>query len=133
MKAVFAFGKQMKPTILLEGKDDFAGDFQAVSLLQSHNELKFCPLPIPTEKAIFKSWLTNLKEPIQKSFDFKDHILEVLEVVHGSSLTKAQLAKEVQEKVPSLNRKSQKIKQFLTDYCDRATETINSTDSQKRL
>ena len=52
--------------------------------------------------------------------------------MHGSSLTKAQLTKEVQEKVPSLSRKSNQIKQFLKDYCFRDILAVNTVDNKKK-
>ena len=43
------------------------------------------------------------------------------------------MAKEVQDKIPGLSRKSAKIKQFLKEYCHRGTEPVNSTESKRKL
>jgi len=52
-------------------------------------------------------------------FQIQDHLDEMIEVVHGSVLNKAQLAKELGEKLPQLKRKTEKIKTFLSTYCVR--------------
>ena len=56
----------------------------------------------------------------------KDFFDEVIEIVHGSALTKNQLAKELTDKLPQLKRKSERIKQFLSTYCDRGRDFIST-------
>ena len=58
----------------------------------------------------------------------KDFFDEVIEIVHGSSLTKNQLAKELTDKLPQLKRKSGRIKQFLSTYCDRGRDQGGSAN-----
>ena len=76
MKAVFKLGRQMKPTIQHESRGTITDEYTAVSLLQSKDDLKFCPLPIPTNKDTFNCWKgLNVKE---QPFDFRDHVLDVI-------------------------------------------------------
>ena len=73
-----------------------------------------------------------MKKPSQtQPSAFKDHILAVIEMVHGSKLNKAKLADEVLNKLPQLQRKSE-VKQFLSTYCNRSKERPAASDSKRR-
>ena len=63
---------------------------------------------------------------------FNSHILNVMEVVHGSSKNKKDLEKEIQEKVPEVARKSAKIKQFLSTYCNRTKDPVANNSKGKK-
>ncbi len=54
----------------------------------------------------------------------KNFFDEIIEVVHGSSLTKKELQKKLVETLPQLKRKSEKIKTFLSTYCERGHEKV---------
>ena len=74
----------------------------------------------------------ELKKPAET---IKDHINEVIQHVHGSSLSKHELEKELTEKLPNVTRKS--INQFLRDYCKRAPDVedgpgLDENDPNKR-
>ena len=76
----------MKPTIKIEGKDDLS-EYKAVSLLQNKVSLAIYPFPIPVDKESFRSKKAS-KGKEEPPFNFKDHILDIISVVHGSSLNK---------------------------------------------
>ena len=79
------------------------------------------PLPISKEAII--------SEKKGKS-DFKDHVLDVIEIVHGSSKTKKVLAKEVQEKLPQLKGRGD-VKSFLSTYCSRSRDGAKSMGNEQ--
>lgn len=54
----------------------------------------------------------------------KNFFDEIIEVVHGSSLTKKELQKKLVETLPQLKRKSERIKTFLSTYCERGHEKV---------
>ena len=62
--------------------------------------------------------------------DIKDHVLDVIEIVHGSSKTKKDLAKEVQEKLPQLTNRGD-VKTFLTTYCSRSRDGAKSIGNEQ--
>jgi len=79
------------------------------------------PLPVPVEKEAYNS-IVKRPSILGQEFDMKDFFDEIIEIVHGSALTKAELAKELAAKLPQLKRKSERIKQFLSTYCDRGRD-----------
>ena len=87
MKAVFSLGRQMKPVVEIQGQNNL-DEYKAVSLLQLSGSLTYLPLPLPVNKEAIK--VEN-----KGKADFKDHVLDVIEIVHGSSKTKKDLAKVV--------------------------------------
>ena len=87
----------MKPTVEIQGQNDLE-EYRAVSLLQISGSVTRIPLPLPIRKEEF------INEKKGKT-DIKDHVLDVIEIVHGSSKTKKDLAKEVQEKLPQLTNR----------------------------
>ena len=109
----------MSPTIDFKSSDtcDFQS-YSAVNLLQPKGQLKPASLPIPVSKAAFKALMdpNAVKDPV-----LKDFALEIIELVHGSELNKAEIAKKVQQKFPKL--KLADIKQFISDYFKRTACT----------
>lgn len=92
----------MRPTIIHESKEDMPEEFKAVCLIQSPglNSRRY-PLPVPCQKQAFQSLIgVPGREQTKTAVALKDHIMSVIEIVHGSSLTRRQLNKEVREKVP---------------------------------
>lgn len=67
----------------------------------------------------------------ERDAQLKDFVEDVITIVHGSQLNKAQLAKELYEKLPRLKRKSQ-VQHFLSTYCNRTRNTTQD-DSQVRV
>lgn len=63
-----------------------------------------------------------------EDIQLKDLFEIIIEHVHGSQLTKKELAKELQEKLPQMRRKAGKIQEFLTTYCTRGRQ--NDEDGQ---
>ena len=121
MSSVFKLGKQMKPTIEHEGLPNFsettASEYKAVSLkLCPETKMSIVQFPLPINS-------TDDRKPTKKtreSFDLKEHIDEIIEIVHGSQLSKAELAKQIIQKLPTqLPRKAEKVKTFLKDYCSK--------------
>ncbi len=110
----------MKPTIELEKRDEMT-EYKAIGLMQSFTSLERAPLPIPIKKTNF---VEIVKKPVEPEFDMKNFFDEIIEVVHGSSLTKKELQKKLVETLPQLKRKSEKIKTFLSTYCERGHEKV---------
>ena len=57
-------------------------------------------------------------------------MLDVIEIVHGSSKTKKVLAKEVQEKLPQLKGRGD-VKTFLSTYCSRSRDGAKSIGNEQ--
>ena len=86
----------MKPTIELEKRDPMS-EYKAICLMQSFNSFERAPLPVPIQKTHF---VEILKKPVEPEFDMKNFFDEIIEVVHGSSLTKKELQKKLVETLP---------------------------------
>ena len=112
----------MKPVVEIQGQNNL-DEYKAVSLLQLSGSLTYLPLPLPVNKEAIK--VEN-----KGKADFKDHVLDVIEIVHGSSKTKKDLAKVVQEKLPQLKGRND-VKTFLTTYCSRSRDGAKSIGNEQ--
>ena len=72
----------MRPTIEL-GPSTGVSEYKAVSLLKPYKSQKFQPLPLPVNKEVYTALMYKPVVQAQQNA-LKEHILDVIELVHGS-------------------------------------------------